>query len=66
MFHYDQNQNIATPQVWDIVNSYVENQPQINFIMVDYDNSNVVRNGVSLFFIFMFEIFTFPHSLECK
>lgn len=50
MFHYGSDQNLGTPQVLDIVNSYVNIHMQdFNFIMVDYDSMNVVREGVSDF-----------------
>lgn len=52
IFHYGEEQNLGTPQVLDIVNSYVHNQ-DFNFIMVDYDNMNVVREGVGFFKFFI-------------
>lgn len=46
MFHYGADQNLATPQVLDIVNSYVNFRRDHNFIMIDYENINTVREGV--------------------
>lgn len=45
IFHYGAGQNLATPQVFDIVTSYLNNQ-EFNFIMVDYDSINIVNENV--------------------
>lgn len=45
MFHYGEGQTLATPQVFDIVHSYVHTQ-EFNFVMVDYSSSGTVRPGV--------------------
>jgi hypothetical protein len=48
MFHYGESQNLATPEVFDVVQSYVHTQ-EFNFVMVHYDNINTISNGVRKF-----------------
>lgn len=49
MFHYGEGQNLATPQVFDIVQSYVHTQ-EFNFIMIDFENINTISTGVRILF----------------
>jgi hypothetical protein len=47
MFHHSEGDTLATPQVQDVMNSYAVH-PDLNFIMVFYDNANTISTGVSI------------------
>lgn len=46
IFHYGADQRIETPEVHDVISSYVGNG-QYNFVVVDYSDVNTVSTGVS-------------------
>ena len=45
-YHYSNGESLVTPQVHDIVTSYATMQ-RVNFIVIWYQENNVVTTGVS-------------------
>lgn len=46
MFHYGADQNLATPQVHDLVSAYSTNG-QFNYVVIHYPDINTISTGVS-------------------
>lgn len=46
LFHYGEGQNLATPQVHDVIQSYF-NRGQHNFIVIHYTDSALINTDVS-------------------